>query len=834
MYENIQFRKANMAFDGSYFYMFDENNDMLLQKLSDGQIAFSYPLDTPIGNSVTSVEYDGTNFWSMQDITDGVSIKYWQIFNNIVTLKDTYVFKPNFNSEAFTVEHYNTFLSASISGGENNIEIKDDYLSVISSGTLIHIGPNTDGNFEEIYAAGINGSKIVLSSGVSFNYSVDDRVDFNTSLWVFNSHDTGSLYKYSLSKFVPPASLHWDGDHTNKQYSWEYLIAEGNGSRTDYQMAITAHYGSGTDHADNVYLNNKCEGDFSDLRFTTSDGETSIDYWIEDKTDFDNAKIWLKIPYISSYPDITNIYCYYSTASGVTVSGISNPKDTFNLSKDKICYVKYSGKSGHPLTHQALIDNYNYDTVQESDLVDIIYPSDNAGSSFNYYFTTFMYVTNSGVWQFAVDSDDASEVEIDGIVVASWYGGHGWCNCYDHNGSITLDIGWHRFIARHEEDSGGDRLRVYFKAPGDTNWYVFSKVNLNGKADIYAKLPNSNILKTYQFIVDGLPISYAPTEPTSSGWGAEETVVSGSSMDDWQYRKLHEISNSVPDVFLDSGTYVAQFDAYDNDSSGEIALRLQNQSNDIIDVKATTVQSSDKTWVTQEETFVINIPGYYDIKGRQIINSTYIWGLDNVTLNQTSHGVTYEDPEYDNISACTFNRVHCLESSVIPSIVYVKGTNLKYLNTNSMTIYAVATIDNLKTDQLTEIKIYDIAISDTNIYRLQKAATYYGHDYNWTYYNYVLSTVRRFLDTINVSVYPVILPANAVNTATVTALVNDQYGEGLVNSPIIFSDDDDYGFITRSPVYTDYLFGTGEAVSYYKAGIEVRLVTIEGKATQYN
>jgi hypothetical protein len=65
-------------------------------------------------------------------------------------------------------------------------------------------------------------------------------------------------------------------------------------------------------------------------------------------------------------------------------------------------------------------------------------------------------------------------------------------------------------------------------------------------------------------------------------------------------------------------------------------------------------------------------------------------------------------------------------------------------------------------------------------------------------------------------------------------LVDDQYGDGVYNKPVFFVDDDDVGFMTINPAYTDYFFGTGEAISYYKAGVEVRTVNIEGTATQYD
>jgi hypothetical protein len=150
-----------------------------------------------------------------------------------------------------------------------------------------------------------------------------------------------------------------------------------------------------------------------------------------------------------------------------------------------------------------------------------------------------------------------------------------------------------------------------------------------------------------------------------------------------------------------------------------------------------------------------------------------------------------------------------------------------------MSLYGTMIIDNLIPPSTT-IMVYDMAIDDVNIYRLQLQGRYYETTYTWSAYNYVLSTTRRFVDYINVSAYPIILPNNATNVAEITALVNDQYGDGVWEKPVYFTDDDTVGFMTINPAFTDYFFGTGKAISYYKAGVAVRTVTVEGTATQYD
>jgi len=144
-------------------------------------------------------------------------------------------------------------------------------------------------------------------------------------------------------------------------------------------------------------------------------------------------------------------------------------------------------------------------------------------------------------------------------------------------------------------------------------------------------------------------------------------------------------------------------------------------------------------------------------------------------------------------------------------------------------------IDNVRSNGTTVIPVYDLAIQGNTLYRLQDEATYYGVDNDWgVQYNYVVSPIRRFINAISVGAYPVILPANGYNYIEVTSLVTDQYGDGTTNTPVFFTDTDSVGYVTINPAYTESFYGTGEAITYYRAGVTVQTVTIEGTATQFD
>lgn len=113
--------------------------------------------------------------------------------------------------------------------------------------------------------------------------------------------------------------------------AWEYrkeITINNTGSNlTNYQMMFTVNRSSGTDSGSTVYLNGKCQEDYDDIRFTTSDGNTLCDYWIESSSST-VAQIWVEIPSIvnSTAYGSTKVYLYYRNAGA---SAVSNGYNTF-------------------------------------------------------------------------------------------------------------------------------------------------------------------------------------------------------------------------------------------------------------------------------------------------------------------------------------------------------------------------------------------------------------------------------------------------------------------------------------------------------------------------
>lgn len=71
------------------------------------------------------------------------------------------------------------------------------------------------------------------------------------------------------------------------------------------------------------------QSNFGDIRFTSSDGTTEIDYYLESKTDGVSAIFWVEIPSLAASND-TIIYVYYGNGAVSTTSNANNVFDFYD------------------------------------------------------------------------------------------------------------------------------------------------------------------------------------------------------------------------------------------------------------------------------------------------------------------------------------------------------------------------------------------------------------------------------------------------------------------------------------------------------------------------
>ena len=217
-YENIQVIYPNFTGEDGYFYNFDYANDNFIVKTDDGNVAFTYPLDTGITYAVQSLEFDGFNFWTLEnDPGTKIIIRRWQISNYVLTLKDTFIKNSDgsdrYDSSAFTVEHYHfQFSSDELVLNDTTISCDDpkaiisDISTRVFNPRVVRLGPSTapgyEGEWEEFTVQASNAVSFGISApGIQNKYLQGDPIHVYGDIWVFNNYfgvaSEGAMYKFN-------------------------------------------------------------------------------------------------------------------------------------------------------------------------------------------------------------------------------------------------------------------------------------------------------------------------------------------------------------------------------------------------------------------------------------------------------------------------------------------------------------------------------------------------------------------------------------------------------------------------------------------------------------
>lgn len=188
------------------------------------------------------------------------------------------------------------------------------YVNVTASGSTEYNVDNI--HLEQYDVGGVRVEKVKVD-GV-WQDPVGDRVPGRTGgLWI----DPAAAVNYEYDACWP---ISGSAALADWQYRKLHRLGGAGSSGTNYQVRITVHYGAGTDSGEHVYLNSHCQTDFDDIRFTTSDGSTLLDYWRQSYVSSYAAIFWVEVKDDLDYD--TTIYLYYGNP---TVSTTSNGASTF-------------------------------------------------------------------------------------------------------------------------------------------------------------------------------------------------------------------------------------------------------------------------------------------------------------------------------------------------------------------------------------------------------------------------------------------------------------------------------------------------------------------------
>jgi hypothetical protein len=168
-------------------------------------------------------------------------------------------------------------------------------------------------------------------------------------------------------------------------------------------------------------------------------------------------------------------------------------------------------------------------------------------SSYAWEVAGFLFVSETGGYRFSITSDDGNELQINGSVVASFYGGRG-VGPEDVSPIINLGAGYHTFQYRMQQGGGGAGARVRWQRPSSAIYEVIPSSNFavrlipdlsgNNNAGLLTNSVGYNTVNGGTLVLNGsnayssigtngFPFGSSPG--TLSGWARTNTISGGTN-----------------------------------------------------------------------------------------------------------------------------------------------------------------------------------------------------------------------------------------------------------------------------------------------------------------
>ncbi|MDF1540498.1 MAG: DUF2341 domain-containing protein, partial [Candidatus Thorarchaeota archaeon] len=318
----------------------------------------------------------------------------------------------------------------------------------------------------------------------------------------------------------------WGSPFDGWQYRKTHNLIGSSGAGSYYQIRFTIHYGSGTDSGEHVYLNAHSQTDFEDIRFA-DDENTLLDYWMEICTIGNQAVFWVEV------------------------------KD--NLDVDQTIHIYYGNEDAESASDGdatfAFFDDFNDGSIDANkwDITDS--PVESGGLLTTYDSTRSEGVKTDGTFQYGRFHMRG----LMGSVANNWDGRAGFGNSMagsDLQGASfwTVNSGLTRTITGGASATTSTDIGAF-----DSGYHIWDVVWYSGGAKFYVdgaleathttNLPTgaTNILlQSYHEYTtcyfDYVFLSKAvATEPSHGSWSSERNLL---NLDDWSYRKSHQIYGS--------------------------------------------------------------------------------------------------------------------------------------------------------------------------------------------------------------------------------------------------------------------------------------------------
>ncbi|MBI5360865.1 MAG: DUF2341 domain-containing protein, partial [Planctomycetes bacterium] len=348
-------------------------------------------------------------------------------------------------SNSFTV--WDGLLFVHNSGGSTNIAIEENVLSE-SINTWYHIAITRNGNAFTLYKNGVSvGSGTDTDSIANISTPLRIGSDSTTANRTFNGLlDELRVYNRSLSA-----------------------------------SEVSARYASGAP---------KYRHDFTDVRFTNSDGTQEYNYWQESDTRF-----WIKIPSLSA--GTSSLQMYYGNSSAVSDSDGASIFDAVDWTAFKANW-KYSGTTANRVTvweSPLTTFDYNDSTWTNVDISTDFIPD--VGAARWYVRKEFFIKGNPVFYSGSVDDDEVwsiinpynaylkiggDETDGDGLNAHTWSA---------RSFTATTAFGRYIWAGRGQEGGGGEWLEITSIDSGIANVFTrkYASVNPTSSTGTTEQLP---------------------------------------------------------------------------------------------------------------------------------------------------------------------------------------------------------------------------------------------------------------------------------------------------------------------------------------------------------
>jgi hypothetical protein len=231
-------------------------------------------------------------------------------------------------------------MSGATLNGTSNVTVKGGYATGegtinLTGGTFTldgagYFGGNSNWTFYNLTFGGDSNVETTVATGtgeitVSNVLTIGQNQTLNAGSKKWNLLGTGTPFVINGNFNASNSTFTYIGQ-SSWLSGWSYrkpvTISNSASSLTDYQVLVTLDTQS-------LISNQKMRSDCGDIRFTDSDSQTLLNYWLESGCNTTSTTIWVKVPSISASSTAT-IYVYYGNPNATNASNGGGTFDFFD------------------------------------------------------------------------------------------------------------------------------------------------------------------------------------------------------------------------------------------------------------------------------------------------------------------------------------------------------------------------------------------------------------------------------------------------------------------------------------------------------------------------